>query len=181
MSLRRGILVVAAVLALGAAPASAGPIAIDGGWYEFGFGGVGTFGGTGVGFVPTIPPSNIADDAPWTFSGEGTFTVLDLFLSVDQFELFDFGVSLGLTSAPVDGGACGGNIACAEGDARYSSLSVDLGAGDHSITIQHVAGAPGAAVFRVDTPVPEPASALLLGAGLAGLVVRARRRRQSKA
>jgi hypothetical protein len=178
MRVRKAILAIIAVVAIGVAPAAAGPITVDAGWYEFGFGGAGTMAGSGAATVPTVPVSNIADDSPWTFSGAATFTVQDLFLSVDRFEVFDFGVSLGLTSAPVDGGACGAVIAACIADARYSRGTFNLGAGAHSITILHTEGIAGAAVFRADS-VPEPASLVLLGAGLAGLAVKARRRRKA--
>lgn len=167
--------------ALVAGTASAGPIAVDGSWYTFGFGNAP--GGTTDASCCILGSNPAAPDAgspPWTFSGPATVTVLDLFLSIDRFELFDNLVSLGTSSAFVDGGSCGSDITCALGDARYSRLVVNLGAGSHSLTINHLQGTAGAAVFQAAAAVPEPTSMLLLGSGLAGVAARIRRRKHAK-
>ena len=172
------------LLVLSARSASATTITLDGSWLAFQFDAGGAAEGCFGGCVATTNP--LASDAlapPWTFSGPATVTVLDLFLSGDTFELFDNLVSVGLSSLPTDDGDCFNDIGCALADASYSRLVVDLGPGAHSLTIMNLASASaggGAAVFHVapSVAVPEPASALLLGGGLAaGLAARIRSRR----
>lgn len=173
-------LLLASILALGVAgTAAAGPVSTDT-WYTFGFGTPPDSAVSGNSFVPgTNPSSSLADDPPWTITltGPATLTVLDLFLSVDQFIAYDFGVALGTTSAPTSGGGAGSNITAALADSRYSRGFFLLGAGNHSITIEHIAGQPGAGVFEITNNVPEPASAALLAIGLAGLAAARRRKR----
>ena len=85
------------------------------------------------------PGADTTTAPPWTFSGPASLLVLDLFLSGDQFQVFDNSVSLGLTSAPGVTIQCGqvliGDIGCALADLDFSRGVYVFGPGNHSITI----------------------------------------------
>jgi hypothetical protein len=169
------------------APASAGTIAFDT-WYEFGFTDAGT---PATGCFPDDPlsivvcppssgtPTTFLDTPPWTFGGSSTLTVVDAFESGDAFEIFDFGLSIGVTSAPVLGVDCSDDpVPCLANPAMSQGVFV-LGAGAHSLTITPTLspGSLGAAYLQVSAAaVPEPASVLLFGLGVATLCVRSVRR-----
>lgn len=115
--------------------------------------------------------------APWTFSGEGSFEVLDLLVLADRFTVYDNGALLGVSSVP-GGGFCGNNLARCFADPNASYGSFLLGAGDHSITILATGFERGRGAFRF-TPVsavPLPATAWLFGSALFGLITAARRK-----
>lgn len=177
---------IASGLALASSGAQAGAIVTDQ-WYEFNFGAAGTFAGSCDGScVPSSgTPTTFADVPPWTFtspSGGSVFTVTDAFLAVDRFEIFDFGVSLGLTSLESGSGDCGSDPVACIADSNFSSGVFNLGAGAHSITIKVVNSGTGggAAYFKLANAVPEPASWGLMILGFAGLAL-ARRRKFARA
>lgn len=174
-----------AAMAVAALPmaANAAPVSVDT-WYNFGFDGVGTDLRDGSGTtLGTNPDAVEAPAGPWTFTltSAATLFVLDLFLSVDQFELFNFGSSLGLTSVATSGGACSNDITCAIGDLDYSRGAFALAAGDYSITGTQVQGISGAGAFIIETAaVPVPAAGVLLFGAL-GMLGAVRLRKSRKA
>ena len=165
--------VAASVALLAGALANAAPVDLNQ-WYVFGFDGPGTvlYEGSCCSGTLSIPAPN----TPWTFTltGGAELVVVDGFATGDQFELFNFGTSLGLTSVPVIGGDCGADELACLADSDASSGFFILGAGSYAITgiaVQSPFGA-GAGFFIIrSTPsiVAEPGSLALLGLGVAML------------
>lgn len=93
------------LFALASLSAVAGPISATG-WYGFYWGGDGVAIGqdTGAAITPISDPGA----SPWTFTlTESTpFSVVDGFVIGDQFEVFNFGSSIGTSSTPAASGAC---------------------------------------------------------------------------
>lgn len=173
-----------AVLAL-ASPSHAASLPADGSWQVFD---IDEFLSGALAFI------DIADGSPLSFefsidTGQiGTLTVVDAGFAGDRFEILDGAQSLGLSSAPGASfpDSVGLDFDAALADPAYSRGVFVFGAGNHLVTgalVQSVEldGLPlnatvGALRLTV-SPVPEPATAASLLAGmalLAGLRRRAR-------
>jgi len=186
------VLAAAAVIA---APAHATTVALpaDGSWNEFtvdnsvapayGNGWIAYADGSPLSFSFTIAAGSI-----------GTLTVVDAGFAGDTFAITNFGTVIGNTSGVASGTVDGPlqfDFDAALADPAYSHGVFTLGAGSYSISgalLQSVLDDGGAALGATDgalrlsvSPVPEPAGAPLLLAGLAAVALLARRRKSTPA
>ena len=182
---RYNVWAVAIAVLVTAVPALADLVPL-GVWEEFAFEAAGT---PATGCIPNDPagpfclgsfgtPTDFAPAPPWTFSTPSgvLLTVTDTFEAGDRFEVFDFGASIGLTSAPAGSDDCGSDPVVCLATAGISERAFSLASGAHSISITPViAPSGGGAGFFLLQPVPEPQSwTLLASAVLAFLALRRR-------
>jgi PEP-CTERM motif len=164
----------AMVMVMGASIASATPYVVDSGWQTFSFTTVGT---------PLLP------SIEFTLTEPGTLTVTDYQFSGDQFSLYDSGDLLGVTSTPtiLNPPHVEYDIDLALIDPYFSHGVYNLPIGDYEITGIAVLAPYNFGIgvsngaWRVDeteSPVPEPSTFLLLGAGLGGLALIRRKSRK---
>ena len=132
---------------VGEAPSALSAVPVDGSWILFDF--------TGAG----VPATGCF---PCTFTagaGGVNISVTDCCLNGDVFEVFDFGSSIGVTSAVAASGVCGVDPDVCFADPLASSGTFFVGPGDHSITITPTVSpfGDGSAWFRLDAkPDPTP-------------------------
>ena len=177
------------------ATVSRAAVPINGSWQAFDFGAADSQATSCGGCFGT----NYSDagDPPWTFNAGAagvTLTVVDGYLTGDQFEVFDSGASLGRTSTPVIGGDCGENPDHCLADPDSSKRVFRLAPGPHSITIIAVAApffaqfGSGTAYFRVRSmstaaaPIPTLGqwSQVILVLLMLGAIGWSRRRQQGR-
>jgi YVTN family beta-propeller protein len=180
-----GLLIAALILLQPSAKAGVLPFGI---WEEFSFTSAGT---PAVGCFPADPngnfcfsssgtPTDFIDAPPWTLTApvQGVvLTVTDAFTAGDRFQVFDFGVSLGLTSAPFGSTDCGDDPVPCLSIPGISSARFGLNAGGHSLTITPMLSTGGGSAYLRADVVPEPGTWLLFAAGFAALVLLRSKRR----
>jgi hypothetical protein len=116
-------------------------------------------------------------DAPaWTFTASAAgaiLTVIDVFTSGDQFDVFDFGQLIGRTSLPPRLGIdCDDDPVVCLATQSMSFGIFNLAAGAHSLELVLTRGGQGVGYLQVAdavAQVPEPASMALMLGGLAAL------------
>lgn len=164
----KALAVAAALVATG--PVRAATLNVDSGWSDFAFGAVGT---------------TATKTFDFTIVKKAFLTVADGFFSGDRFEVFANAISLGQTSAPVNGGNfVKNNFDAAAASSSFSSGRFLLGPGTYTVSfdVTEVTSSPkgrnNIGAVRLDTAaVPVPASGIMLLAGLGAAALFGRRRR----
>lgn len=132
-----------------------------------------------------------ADAPPWTLDvgpAGASFTITDVANTGDQFELFDNGFSLGVTSDPIANNSCGydpnsngydPDVCLADPNASSGVFLLEEGYHELTIFVLDGSSSAGLGYFRVDgvSAIPIPATAWLFGSGLLGLIGMLRRKK----
>jgi hypothetical protein len=173
-NLMKVVLRITAPLLLFAALATAGPIAVDAGWYGFCFGG--TPGSPATAGCQNLGIGTAGNSMTFTASGPVTLQVTDAFAKGDMFDVNVNSVFAFTTSSVPTASSSTTDPNVAFADPTYSHGSITLGAGVYSVDI-FTNTSPyqgGGAYVSVVSAVPEPAAWLLLASGLGLLTVRRR-------
>ena len=94
------------------------------------------------------------------------FTITDSLLSGDFYDVFDSGTLIGSTPAVTRSFGCGLDPRVCIANPQISQATFLLAPGSHSITIGVYPAQIAGEGFILLTAVPEPASLLVVGAGL---------------
>jgi hypothetical protein len=163
----------AALAALASTQVKADVLTVNGGWDTFYFG------------AASPDPSDYfqdlygnTEDFQFTLTQKTAFTVVDGWWDGDQFQIFNNGVSLGVTSTPTfDGQNEADHWFAAYKNPAFSSRTWILGPGSYDITGIAVASPIGYGQGAVALgAVPEPATwaMFILGVGMLGFAARRR-------
>jgi hypothetical protein len=131
-------------------------VPVGGLWLEFQFNESGSFADACNGCAPSSGQNSVfGGKPPWKFMAPpagARLTITDAFDLGDRFEVFDFGESIGKTSAVAAAGACSDDPELCVVSSAVSHAIFNLGAGAHEITIRAIDSpyGAGAAYFRVD-------------------------------
>jgi PEP-CTERM motif len=124
----------------------------------------------------SVTPTGFLDAPAWTFvasAAGATLTVIDVFLSGEKFDVFDFGQLIGTTSLPPRLGIdCDEDPVVCLATPGMSVGIFNLAAGAHSLELVLTRGGQGVGYLQVAdavAQVPEPASMALMLGGLAAL------------